>query len=129
MDGYGAGLNNDDLMDLDPSELEGALIVPSQDLTRGSSTQALARVNDTSHILTEAEIRERKERRVRLAGESKAADFISLDDSDNSENEYLQSNRVTVRIDTDKPRKSESRLIAEDEDLGEGYDEFVSDGG
>ena len=132
-DGYGAGLSNDDAMDLDPSELDGALIVPSQDLARRSpSTQALTRVNDSAHILTEAEIRVRKERRARLALEPKEGDFISLDDdSDKSETEFeksLHSNRVTVRFDSNKPRRSESRLIAEDEDLGEGYDEFVGDG-
>lgn len=131
-DGYGAGLNTDDIMDLDPSELDGALIVPSQDLTlRSASSQSLTRTNDSAHILTEAEIRVRKERRARLAAEPKEGDFISLDDSDNSENEPIpdQSNRITVRFDSNKPRRSESRLIAEDEDLGEGYDEFVTDGG
>lgn len=113
---------DNDLMDLDPSELEGALIVPSQDLAPLSpSAQALI-TRDTrpagAHILSETEIRERKERRARLAHE---ADYISLDDP-GSESDS-ERNRAT------KPKKSESRLIAEDEDLGEGYDEFVSDGG
>lgn len=113
---------DNDLMDLDPSELEGALIVPSQDLAPLSpSAQALI-TRDTrpagAHILSETEIRERKERRARLAHE---ADYISLDDP-GSESDS-ERNRGT------KPKKSESRLIAEDEDLGEGYDEFVSDGG
>ncbi|KAM7202187.1 Nineteen complex-related protein 2 domain containing protein [Rhypophila sp. PSN 637] len=125
-EGNGTDLNNQDMMDLDPSELDGALIVQSQDLSRCSpSAQALTRATNQANILTEAEIRERKERRARLAQE---ADFIPLEDgSENSEDEH--SNRVTVRFDSSKPKKSESRLIAEDEDLGEGYDEFVSDGG
>lgn len=124
--GEGAAINNDDIMDLDPSELDGALVVQTQDLSRRSpSAQALTKPTNSANILTHAEIRERKERRARLAQE---AEFIPLDDgSDNSENEY--SNRVTVQFDSSKPKKSESRLIAEDEDLGEGYDEFVNDGG
>jgi hypothetical protein len=109
-------------MDLDPSELEGALIVPSQDLAPLSPSAQALTTRDTrpvgAHILSETEIRERKKRRARLAHE---ADYISLDDG-GSESDS-ERNRVT------KPKKSESRLIAEDEDLGEGYDEFVSDGG
>ncbi|KAK0745475.1 nineteen complex-related protein 2-domain-containing protein [Schizothecium vesticola] len=113
---------DNDLMDLDPSELEGALIVPSQDLAPLSPSAQALTTRDTrpagAHILSETEIRERKERRARLAHE---ADYISLDDA-GSESDP-ERHRVT------KHKKSESRLIAEDEDLGEGYDEFVSDGG
>ncbi|KAK1780650.1 nineteen complex-related protein 2-domain-containing protein [Copromyces sp. CBS 386.78] len=114
------GTGTDAAMDLDPSELDGAMIVQSRDLP-------LARTGDGSaaavaHILSEAEIRERKERRARLAKEH---DFISLDDSDNSDDDRK---RVTLSNLNKKPKKSESRLIAEDEDLGEGYDEFVTDG-
>jgi len=105
-----------DEMQLDPSELEGALVVQSTEVAPPQTAQGA-----TPHILTEAEIRERKERRVRLA---KEADFISFDDA--SDDEPVQSSRVTVNFPKKKP---ESRLIAEDEDLGEGYDEFVSDGG
>ncbi|KAH8897983.1 hypothetical protein GQ53DRAFT_712485 [Thozetella sp. PMI_491] len=108
-------LNLDDEMNLDPSELDGALIVQSQDLARRSPS-----ARPSAKILSEAEIREKKERRARLAQES---DFISLDDSD--ENEVDGSGRITVEF---KKNKAESRLIAEDEDLGEGYDEFVLDG-
>ena len=118
----GTGTGTDDAMDLDPSELDGAMIVPSRDLP-------LARTGDAgpsaaaAHILSEAEIRERKERRARLAKEH---NFISLDDSDHSDNDDRK--RVTLSNLNKKPKKSESRLIAEDEDLGEGYDEFVTDG-
>ncbi|EGZ77054.1 hypothetical protein NEUTE2DRAFT_78082 [Neurospora tetrasperma FGSC 2509] len=109
-----------DAMDLDPSELDGAMIVQSRDmplaLTDDAPTAAAA------HVLTEAEIRERKERRARLAKEH---DFIALDDSDHSDNDDRK--RITLGVNK-KAKKSESRLIAEDEDLGEGYDEFVTDG-
>jgi hypothetical protein len=105
-------------MELDESELEGAVVVQSTDVAAPSTPSAAA------HILTEAEIRERKERRARLAHE---AEFISLEDgSDDEETERGQGGRMSVNFPT---KKKESRLIAEDEDLGEGYDEFVSDGG
>ncbi|KAK4444742.1 nineteen complex-related protein 2-domain-containing protein [Podospora aff. communis PSN243] len=110
-----------DAMDLDQSELEGALIVPSTDLSRRSPSAQTQEPPSATHILTESEIRERKERRARLAHES---DFLSLDASDTEE--PPQSNHITLSL---KPKKAPTRLIAEDEDLGEGYDEFVSDGG
>ncbi|KAL2174200.1 nineteen complex-related protein 2-domain-containing protein [Thermothelomyces heterothallicus CBS 202.75] len=105
-----------DEMSLDPSELEGALVVQATEVAAPSTGSG-----QTPRILTEAEIRERKERRARLARE---AEFISLDDGSEDER-AAQSSRVTVNFGK---KKSESRLIAEDEDLGEGYDEFVSDG-
>ncbi|TFB02283.1 hypothetical protein CCMA1212_005666 [Trichoderma ghanense] len=95
----------DDEMELDPSELEGALIVESPIPTSVSQPQ-------TTQILTEAEIRERKERRARLAKEK---DFLSMEDEDDG---------LSAR-----KKKDETRLVAEDEDLGEGFDEYVEDGG
>jgi hypothetical protein len=109
-------IHDDDEMDVDPSELEGALVVQLTDVA-----PLQVEPGATAHILTEAEIRERKARRARLAKET---EFISLDDG--SDEEGHGGGRVTVSFPT---KKKESRLIAEDEDLGEGYDEFVSDGG
>jgi hypothetical protein len=111
------GVDEDDAMALDPSELEGATIVQST-----SSLATTRSSQPAATILSEAEIREKKERRARLARES---DFISLDDGDSDGN-----SGGVVAVSFGKPKKSEtSRLIAEDEDLGEGYDEFVDDGG
>ncbi|GAB1309842.1 Nineteen complex-related protein 2-domain-containing protein [Madurella fahalii] len=112
-------IHDGDEMELDPSELEGALVVQSTDVaTRGTKPPT------TTQILTEAEIRERKERRARLA---KEAEYISLEGG--SEDEDGQGGaRLAVQFPRTS-KKKESRLIAEDEDLGEGYDEFVSDGG
>ncbi len=104
---------HDDEMELDEAELDGALVVQS------TAEVAPYQPAPSAHILTEAEIRERKDRRARLA---KEADFISLDDDESDED----AGRKTVNFPS---KKKESRLIAEDEDLGEGYDEFVSDGG
>ncbi|KAG8674824.1 hypothetical protein FPOAC2_00859 [Fusarium poae] len=94
--------DDSDLMDLDASELEGALIVDSAELNNQPQPTA---------ILSEAEIREKKERRQRLALEK---DFLSLEDDDDP---------------FARKKKDDTRLIAEDEDLGEGFDNYVEDGG
>lgn len=97
--------NLDDEMDLDPSELEGALIVDSPIPSSTGQPQA-------TQILSDAEIRERKERRARLAKEK---DYISMEDEDDGL--------------FGRKKKDYSRLVAEDEDLGEGFDDYVEDGG
>ncbi|KOS17748.1 hypothetical protein ESCO_002507 [Escovopsis weberi] len=100
-----------DEMDLDPSELEGAVIVESS-----SSTVSVLAAKHTTQILTEAEIREKKERRARLAKEQ---NFLSVEDEDEEEDEDGLRRK----------KKDDTRLVAEDEDLGEGFDNFVEDGG
>ena len=60
-----------------------------------------------------AEIAEKKERRARLAKEE---DYIALDDEE-------QDWRITL----DKAEK-DTRLVREDEDFAEGFEEFVDDG-
>lgn len=95
---------DDDEMELDASELEGAMVVKSSDL--GMS-------KPSTTILTEAEIKEKKERRARLAMEQ---GFLSVED-DEDEDRF------------GRKKKDDTRLIAEDEDLGEGFDNYVEDGG
>ncbi|KFH44456.1 hypothetical protein ACRE_047430 [Hapsidospora chrysogenum ATCC 11550] len=92
-------------MDLDVSELEGALVVDSPGIP--------ASKQETT-ILTDAEIRERKERRARLAKEQ---EFLSVEDDDDDDDRL------------GRKKKDDTRLKAEDEDLGEGFDEYVEDGG
>ena len=70
----------------------------------------------TSSIPTEAEIREKKERRARLAQEQ---EFIGLGNSDHDENE------ISLRP---RPKYAETRLAPDDEDVAEGFDALVSDG-
>ncbi len=95
---------------LDASELDGAMIV-DVDEKFGSGTSA-----SPALIPSEAEIREKKERRARLAHEK---DFISFnDDNDDRKQLFLLPRK----------KKEETRLVREDEDLGEGFDEFVEDG-
>ncbi|KAK1569767.1 nineteen complex-related protein 2-domain-containing protein [Colletotrichum navitas] len=100
-------MQDEDGMVLDDSELEGALIVNEGDFA--------SRPHQTN-ILTEAEIQERKQRRARLAHEQQDGDFISFDDED-------------VGGTSLRKKKNDTRLVREDEDLGEGFDDFVEDGG
>ncbi|KAG4293830.1 hypothetical protein FPRO06_00415 [Fusarium proliferatum] len=90
-----------DLIDLDASELEGAVVVDTSEFNQPQPTA----------ILTEAEILEKKERRKRLALEK---DFLSVEDDEDP---------------FGRKKKDDTRLIAEDEDLGEGFDNYVEDGG
>ncbi|KAF4343209.1 hypothetical protein FBEOM_2800 [Fusarium beomiforme] len=90
-----------DLMELDASELEGAVVVDSSEFSQPQPTT----------ILTEAEILEKKERRKRLALEK---DFLSVEDDEDP---------------FGRKKKDDTRLVAEDEDLGEGFDNYVEDGG
>lgn len=70
--------------------------------------------NSIKAIPTDAEIREKKERRARLARE---ADFISFDESTKDHYALLLS----------RNKKKETRLVPDDEDFAEGFDEFVED--
>ncbi|KAL1879505.1 hypothetical protein Plec18167_003962 [Paecilomyces lecythidis] len=74
-------------------------------------------ISRPTSIPSEAEIREKKARRARLAKEQ---DFISLDDGDEEEEDYLS-------LDP-KREKEETRLVPDDEDFAEGFDEYVEDG-
>ena len=93
-------------------------------------------------IPTDAEIREKKERRARLAKEH---EYISLndDDDDGEERDQQQDQQAGVDSDDDfkdrsilqryaeqsKPSKyEETRLVRDDEDIAEGFDDFVEDG-
>lgn len=93
---------DEDAMELDSSELDGALVVDSPDMPSPVPK---------TQILTDAEIREKKERRARLAKEQ---DFLSVEDNDD---------------DYDNKKKSDTRLKADDEEVGEGFDDYVEDGG
>ncbi|KAI9765112.1 MAG: hypothetical protein M1840_007819 [Geoglossum simile] len=74
-----------------------------------------ANVVGSAIIPSEAEIREKKDRRARLAKET---EFILLGDDGGG-------NEISLLL----RKRKESRLVREDEDLGEGFDDFVEDGG
>ncbi|EAW15179.1 uncharacterized protein ACLA_058370 [Aspergillus clavatus NRRL 1] len=81
------------------------------------------KVSAPSAIPTEAEIREKKARRARLAKEqtydTKEEDYISLEDNV-EDHEW--------GITTEKEDLRDTRLIRDDEDFAEGFDEYVEDG-
>ncbi|GIZ43562.1 hypothetical protein CKM354_000678300 [Cercospora kikuchii] len=89
---------------------------------------------EASAIPSAAEIAEKKARRARLAKEE-AAEYISLDPDDpNLDDEDLDENVMRddrgklVLKPKDKYGLSESRLVHEDEDIMENFDEFTEDG-
>ena len=90
---------------------------------------SLSRYQQPSAIPSAAEIAEKKSRRARLAKEQTADEFISLDPSDPE----LDDDDNVMRDDTgrlvlkpkDKYGQGESRLVHEDEDVMENFDEFT----
>ncbi|KGQ10981.1 hypothetical protein BBAD15_g3668 [Beauveria bassiana D1-5] len=93
-----------DEMELDASELEGAMIVDSP-----APAPPAAKIQ----VLTDAEIQERKERRARLAQEQ---DFLSVEDDDDDDDRRAK-------------KKEDTRLATDEDQMGEGFDNFVDDGG
>ncbi|KAL9112796.1 MAG: hypothetical protein Q9187_007721, partial [Circinaria calcarea] len=76
-----------------------------------------------SSIPTDAEIKEKKERRARLAKEQ---EFISLNSNPTSdEDDDDDDDSVTLRA---RKKEPETRLVRDDEDIAEGFDSFVEDG-
>lgn len=126
----------------DPTTTDGSI---SDVNDVASSTQALdlsskfgsslARYQQPSAIPSATEIAEKKARRSRLAKEKQAEDYISLDPDDpNLDNEDDDDN-VTRDLDgrlvlkpKDKYGQSESRLVADDEDVMENFEDFTEDG-
>ena len=105
--------------DIDPEKSKAL------DLAAKFGSDLLVR-DSTSAIPTDAEIREKKERRARLAKEQ---DFIGLDDNDAEiEDEDSDGERSLLPYAKQKPKNEETRLVRDDEDIAEGFDEFVSDG-
>ncbi|KAL8729192.1 MAG: hypothetical protein Q9181_005090 [Wetmoreana brouardii] len=76
-------------------------------------------VYETSAIPTDAEIQEKKARRARLAKEE---EYINLQGSDESDND---DNEIALRL---REKHPETRLVRDDEDVAEGFDEYVDDG-
>lgn len=82
--------------------------------------------SSASAIPTDAEIREKKERRARLAKEQ-AADFVSLDPEDRDDDDHeFKDRRLALRPEEEK--YPETRLVPDDEDVAEGFDDFTEDG-
>lgn len=86
---------------------------------------AVARHNIFTAIPTDAEIREKKERRARLAKEQ---DFISLDQGDEDLDENVTRDADGRLVLLEKPKYAETRLVRDDEDVFENFDDFTTDG-
>ena len=81
-----------------------------------------------SAIPSEAEIREKRERRARLAREG---EYISLHGEENGDvsEEYDEDGGYEVAVHRRTDSKwEETRLVRDDEDIAEGFEEFVEDG-
>ncbi|KAI4241730.1 MAG: hypothetical protein L6R40_004407 [Gallowayella cf. fulva] len=76
-------------------------------------------VYESSAIPTDAEIQEKKQRRARLAKEE---EYINLHGSESSDDDRSE---ITLRPRKDRP---ETRLVHDDEDVMEGFDELLDDG-
>ena len=78
----------------------------------------LAKVSSMPSVIpSEAEVREKKARRARITREQ---DYISLDDT-------VEDDSYLDLKSEEKPEEG-TRLIRDDEDFAEGFDEFVEDG-
>jgi hypothetical protein len=102
------------------------------DLAAKFGSDLIVQDSSSTAIPTVTEIREKKERRARLAKEQ---DFVSLDDDDDGavgraeDEDDSNDERSLLPYARQKPiRQEESRLVRDDEDIAEGFDEFVSDG-
>lgn len=85
---------------------------------------------ETSAIPTQAEILEKKARRKRLAQEHNAydedEDKLWASDGDDDDDEFrTHKNEISLRP---KDKWGETRLVRDDEDIAEGFDEYVEDG-
>ena len=103
-----------------PNDLTPTAEPQTLDLVAAKFGTDLALRTDDGIIPTTAEIEEKKARRKRLAQES---EYLSLQ-AETSDQEANESNL--------EPRKNnkygETRLVPEDEDIAEGFDDFVTDG-
>lgn len=105
----------------------------SRDLDLAAKFGANLAFPQDAAIPTDAEIREKKERRARLAKEH---EYISLNDDgeeaqpvgDDSDDEF-KDRSILQRYAEPKPSKyEETRLVRDDEDIAEGFENFVEDG-
>ncbi|KAK5213286.1 hypothetical protein LTR99_000729 [Exophiala xenobiotica] len=121
---------------IDPS-VETSQTPQQLDLESKFGKTAISSASSSSRIPTAAEIREKKDRRARLAKEQAAAnaeptttdgaDFISLEDYD-SDGEF-KPRRMQVGSYVPPTREKNTRLVPDDEDIAEGFDDFVEDSG
>lgn len=92
---------------------------------------SLARYQQPSAIPSAAEIVEKKARRARLAMQQNADEYISLNpsdpelDDDEDDNSMGDDSGRLILKPKDKYNQAESRLVRDDEDIMENFDEFT----
>ena len=120
-----ANLSSTEDEDLKTLDLASKFGAPSHTPTSGS-------------IPTATEIREKKDRRARLAAEhaanpsgteEKEKDFISLDDYDSDGEFKPRRMQVGSYIQPKEDEEEDTRLVRDDEDIAEGFEDFVEDAG
>ncbi|TKA82849.1 hypothetical protein B0A55_00961 [Friedmanniomyces simplex] len=99
----------------------------------GSSLARYQQQQAPSAIPSATEIAEKKARRARLAQEQAAEEYISLDPDDpgldtDDDNVMTDASGRLVLKEKDKWNEAESRLVKEDEDILENFEEFTEDG-
>ncbi|KAK4628778.1 hypothetical protein CLAFUW4_07909 [Fulvia fulva] len=89
----------------------------------------------SSSIPSATEIAEKKARRARLAKEQQAEEYISLDpddpdlDEDDLDDNVMKDEQGRLVLKPkDKYGQAESRLVADDEDIMENFDDYTEDG-
>lgn len=124
--GTGTDGDDDDVeMSLDPSELEGATLVDTAMTTAGDFP-----TQPQTAVLTDAEILEKKARRLRLAAQAKAGgdDFISFSDDERGTGDSYLAVLSRKPAESTISTKKEKRLVADD-NLDDDDSFFVEDGG
>jgi hypothetical protein len=98
-------------------------------VSKFGSNASFSLAPETSAIPTKAEIEEKKARRRRLAKEQDAQDEDGeqpwASDDDGDDDFRTTRNEISLRP---KDKWGETRLIHEDEDIAEGFDDYVEDG-
>ncbi|OQE26252.1 hypothetical protein PENSTE_c005G07975 [Penicillium steckii] len=125
--------NNDYLKELRDSTPSTPKASTDEDKEKDKTVDVAAKfgevmkVSGQSSIPSEAEIREKKARRARLALEHganvKEEDYIALEDDNTRDDDDWDA---VAR--GEKEKYVDTRLIRDDEDFAEGFDEYVEDG-
>lgn len=112
-----------------PSD-EDELALQELDIVAKFGPSATLSQSRPSAIPTDAEIQEKKARRARLAQGYNAKDPAAAredDDWDMQDDDEFRTNRNEITL-RHKDKYDETRLVRDDEDIAEGFEEYVEDG-
>lgn len=97
------------------------------DIASKFGSSATLTADSQSAIPTETEIKEKKARRARLAMENNALGDEEDRPWASDDDDEFQTNRNQISL-RPKDKYAETRLVREDEDIAEGFEEYVEDG-